>query len=395
MLPTTGAASPLRRHLAWPVSIAALCLGGLCWTLVRALPSRAQVQDLPEKWTVFGVPVELPDLSGALTHSRDLPINAADALTATCKAGIDRECASVTSSSFAKFMCVIEKQFDTDPEHRTRMQLKAVPTELGGDWTAMTLSMGDLACGSNSQLSERPYPSADSCKAACFATASCSYIYWQPKAGPDGMTPYCHLYSDCASTRTPSKGGVIYKLTRNYAAIQEDEFYSGRILNQFCGETSSFSFYGQEDIDAADAQLSYIFGLPFPLECPLSTFAAAGFYSDFGYVKDPKFGVQLTEIKEKGELDLCPVPEDWTCNMPTLYMCLQLQNYEVHLAYYAWLNVTVAKKFGIPADNPFHAFSGPMNHIPDLNPFGPSGSTPSWGYRREAQLSACCKCGAV
>ena len=95
------------------------------------------MQDLPEKWTVFGVPVELPDLSGDLTHSRDLPINAADALTATCKAGIDRECASVTSSSFAKFMCVIEKQFDTDPEHRTRMQLKAIPTEVGGDWSEM------------------------------------------------------------------------------------------------------------------------------------------------------------------------------------------------------------------------------------------------------------------
>ena len=97
-----GSISAATPFLAWPVSIAALCLGGLCWTLVRALPSRAQVQDLPEKWTVFGVPLELPDLSGDLTHSRDLPINAADALTATCKAGIDRKCASVTSSSFAK-----------------------------------------------------------------------------------------------------------------------------------------------------------------------------------------------------------------------------------------------------------------------------------------------------
>ena len=323
MLPTTGAASPLRRHLAWPVSIAALCLGGLCWTLVRALPSRAQVQDLPEKWTVFGVPLELPDLSGALTHSRDLPINAADALTATCKAGIDRECASVTSSSFAKFMCVIEKQFDTDPEHRTRMQLKAIPTEAGGDWNEMD------------------------------------------------------------------------KLTRNSLArdIQETS------PRQFCGGLLQGGVWklpgmlqGTENTDV-EAMIGYIFGLPLPLECPLSTVDLRAEYD-----KDPKFGVQLTEIEEQGELDLCPVPEDWTCNMPTLYFCLRLQMWEVIMTYTYWKNVTMANMFGIPADDPFHAFSGPLSNIPNLYEFlfekNHEGLS-TFAYGRAAGLSACCKCGAI
>jgi len=141
--------------------------------------------------------------------------------------------------------------------------------------------------------------------------------------------------------------------------------------------------------------IGYIFGLPLPLECPLSTVDLR-----VEYYKDPKFGVQLTEIEEKGELDLFPVPEDWTCNMPTLYFCLRLQMWEVIMTYTYWKNVTRANMFGIPADNPFHAFSGPLSNIPNLYEFLYEGmkkheGLSAFAYRRAALLSACCKCGAI
>ena len=141
--------------------------------------------------------------------------------------------------------------------------------------------------------------------------------------------------------------------------------------------------------------IGYIFGLPLPLECPLSTVDLR-----VEYYKDPKFGVQLTEIEEKGELDLFPVPEDWTCNMPTLYFCLRLQMWEVIMTYTYWKNVTRANMFGIPADNPFHAFSGPLSNIPNLYEFLYEGmkkheGLSTFAYRRAALLSACCKCGAI
>ena len=105
--------------------------------------------------------------------------------------------------------------------------------------------------------------------------------------------------------------------------------------------------------------IGYIFGLPLPLECPLSTVDLR-----VEYYKDPKFGVQLTEIEEKGELDLFPVPEDWTCNMPTLYFCLRLQMWEVIMTLHVLEERHQGKHVWNTSGQPFPRLFGPTEQHP-------------------------------